>query len=120
VVADWFRRRTAEMRDARAEVPMESVPGLGDAQKGLHLLDRAVLVRQVEHALAGVASARDRQVFWLYYRVGLTAKDIARFASLGLGPKGVESAVDRMTRALREKFRGGRISEGKTKGDSFS
>jgi len=47
-------------------------------------------------------STRDRNLFWLYYRQGLTADAISRIPAIDLSPKGVESALLRLTRLLRE------------------
>ena len=44
---------------------------------------------------------RDIAIFWLYYRYGLTAKAISKVASFGLGTKGVESTLLRLTRLVR-------------------
>jgi hypothetical protein len=47
---------------------------------------------------------RDRKLFWLYYRVGLTADAIAGLPSIGLSTKGVESSLLRLTRLLRDEI----------------
>jgi len=47
-------------------------------------------------------SVRDRNLFWLYYRQGLTADAISRIPAIGLSAKGVESALLRLTRLLRD------------------
>jgi RNA polymerase sigma-70 factor (ECF subfamily) len=47
---------------------------------------------------------RDRKLFWLYYRVGLTADAIAGLQSIGLSTKGVESNLLRLTRLLRDEI----------------
>jgi RNA polymerase sigma-70 factor (ECF subfamily) len=44
---------------------------------------------------------RDRTLFWLYYRQGFTAEEIASLAGSGLTAKGVESALRRVTIWLR-------------------
>jgi RNA polymerase sigma-70 factor (ECF subfamily) len=48
-----------------------------------------------------VIGERDRALFWLYYRQGYTAEEIARLPSAGLTAKGVESALRRVTVWLR-------------------
>jgi RNA polymerase sigma-70 factor (ECF subfamily) len=53
-------------------------------------------------------SMRDRRLFWLYFRQGLTAEAIARIPSIGLTSKGVESALIRLTRLLRKAIVEGR------------
>jgi RNA polymerase sigma-70 factor, ECF subfamily len=66
---------------------------------------RLLLLNEVDHALlAGGASERDRMVFWLYYRDGLTAKAIASLNSVRLSTKGVESLILRLTRLVRSEL----------------
>ncbi|MBL8229573.1 MAG: sigma-70 family RNA polymerase sigma factor [Bryobacterales bacterium] len=64
--------------------------------------DREILLSQIESLLEG--SKRDRAVFWLYYRQGFTAKEIAAIPALGLTNKGVESLIHRMTATLRQRM----------------
>lgn len=70
--------------------------------------DRDILIREVDTALkrlnAGPQAERDRIVFWLYYRQGLTSKAIASMPSIGLSSKGVESLISRLTRLLRREL----------------
>jgi RNA polymerase sigma factor (sigma-70 family) len=53
------------------------------------------------------ATARDCQIFRLYYLQGMRAKEIAALASIGLTVKGVESVVVRLKRLIQEYFGGG-------------
>jgi RNA polymerase sigma-70 factor (ECF subfamily) len=48
-----------------------------------------------------VIGERDRALFWLYYRQGFTAEEIAGLSATGLTPKGVESALRRVATWLR-------------------
>jgi RNA polymerase sigma-70 factor (ECF subfamily) len=79
---------------------------------------QGVLLRQIDDFLIGSVSgdnaARDRTVFWLYYRQGMTAQAIAAIPSNGLSVKGVESLLLRLTRLVRnwQSKRGERRSEG--------
>jgi hypothetical protein len=65
-------------------------------------------LQEVNAALSRVAAGphleRDRKLFWLYYRVGLTADEIAGLPSIGLSTKGVESSLLRLTRLLRQEI----------------
>ena len=45
--------------------------------------------------------ARDRLIFWMYYRQGFTAKAIAAIPSISLTVKGVEGVIQRLTGQLR-------------------
>jgi RNA polymerase sigma-70 factor (ECF subfamily) len=51
--------------------------------------------------------ARDRQIFWLYYRQGMSAKEIAAISSLNLTIKGVESVIVRLNQLIRNAFENG-------------
>ncbi len=65
-------------------------------------LDRLLKLRRDQ------VSVRDRNLFWLYYRQGLTAQAISQIPSIGLSAKGVESAIARLTRLLRDVIVDGR------------
>lgn len=65
-------------------------------------LQRELLLKRMEEIVNRTATDRDRLVFWLYYRAGLTAQQIAKFESIGLSPKGVESALSRVVRTVRD------------------
>src|ERR1035437_2348648 len=67
-------------------------------------IDREVLLGEIERMLRQAVTDRDRRIFWLYYRAGLTADQIGSLKSIGLSPKGVESALARVTSMLREKL----------------
>lgn len=49
---------------------------------------------------------RDCTLFWLHYRQGFTAKEIAAMAGFQLGVKGVESAIHRILKIVRSYLRG--------------
>ena len=72
------------------------------------MLFRSILLREINAALGRLAVGqnleRDRRVFWLYYRVGLTANAIASLPAIGLSTKGVESTILRLTRLLRQEL----------------
>ncbi len=71
-------------------------------------IERAALLREIDACLRegddGPNALRDRRIFWLYYRVGLPASEIAALPHMGLSTKGVESTILRMTRLLRRKL----------------
>ena len=80
---------------------------LGGAS-GVKSSERGILLREIDAALGRLAAGphleRDRKLFWLYYRVGLTADAIAGLQSIGLSTKGVESSLLRLTRLLRDEI----------------
>ncbi|MGC9949794.1 MAG: sigma-70 family RNA polymerase sigma factor [Bryobacteraceae bacterium] len=64
-----------------------------------------LLVREIEDVLRNASvSARDRQIFWLYYRQGMSAKEIAAISLLKLTHKGVESVIVRLKELIRRAF----------------
>lgn len=71
-------------------------------------IERAVLFRQIDACLrdaeSGPNAGRDRRIFWLYYRVGLPASEIAALPSIGLSTKGVESTLLRLNRQIRDRL----------------
>jgi RNA polymerase sigma-70 factor (ECF subfamily) len=114
VALDHFRGRATLKR--RAEVA--EGPGQPEASASAAAIEQAALLKQLEQHLAASESERDRSIFWLYYKQGYTAKDIAAIPGLGLSQKGVESCIFRLTRVLRStvmaKSGGEKGNQGKT------
>lgn len=73
-----------------------------------------LLLREIDDLLRELPIAeRDRQIFWLYYRQGMSAKEIAAISSLKLSIKGVESVIVRLNHLVRNAFEyGQRQSDG--------
>jgi RNA polymerase sigma-70 factor (ECF subfamily) len=73
---------------------------------GQEAIERAVLLKQINLCLEtcseGPDQERDRLVFWLYYQQGMSAKAISALPAVGLTAKGVESAILRLTKKIRE------------------
>ena len=71
-------------------------------------LERTLLIRQVDDCLRAIGSGpnseRDRRIFWLHYRVGLSASAIATLPSIQLTTKGVESTLLRLVRQVRRRL----------------
>ena len=69
-------------------------------------MEQDVLISQINQILnshsGGPGHDRDCTIFWLYYQQGMSAKDIAALPTMGLSAKGVESAIFRLTRLVRE------------------
>lgn len=123
VTLDHFRggmatKRGAGHRDAALDAYAESAIA---ATAGLPEIEREILLREIDQYLVSSTSPRDRRIFWLYYRLGMTAKSIAAISGLGLTQKGVEGVIQRLTGSVRERLvdvRTGR-AEGKPSGDTF-
>jgi RNA polymerase sigma factor (sigma-70 family) len=89
------------LRSNKENVPLDKTPEVAKSDD----MERRVLLRQVEDLLEEVLvppnRERDRKIFWLYHRARMTAREIALLPEIGLGVKGVESALYRVTSDLR-------------------
>jgi RNA polymerase sigma-70 factor (ECF subfamily) len=77
---------------------------------GQAAMELDVLLREIDSCLEacseGPDKERDRLIFWLHYQQGMSAKAIAELPTVGLSAKGVESAILRLTRLVREQIVG--------------
>ena len=104
---------TADLsRKLRAENPIqvdETHRELPDPKITIANTNRGLVISRVRLVLSqivrGPNAARDLAVFWLHYRDGLTAGQIAGLPGIGLTESGVESLLRRLIRALRDKMR---------------
>ena len=60
----------------------------------------------LKRILTGPDRERDRTIFWLYFRQGMSTKEIASLPTLGLTAKGVASVLERVKRCIREQIVG--------------
>jgi RNA polymerase sigma-70 factor, ECF subfamily len=111
IVHDYFRaQRTQKRGSSQTESYGEDETSLASHKniKPTEDAHRSILLREVDRALCSVASSedmkRDRTIFFLYYRYGLTASAIARLPSIALTVKGVESVIHRLTQQVRERL----------------
>ena len=110
VANDYFRRISSQKRGGKVVTTLlgedtVSLPTGGASQATQ--MRRSVLLAELDRMLRSapeVIGERDRALFWLYYLQGLTAGEIARLPVSGLTAKGVESALRRVTRWLREEI----------------
>jgi RNA polymerase sigma-70 factor, ECF subfamily len=65
--------------------------------------------------LTGPDQERDRMIFWLYFRQGMSTREIASLPTIGLGAKGVGSVIERLKHGIREQIIGTRAE---TRADS--
>src|SRR5439155_26980905 len=86
----WAVKRGAGKQEASLD---HYVEGVIAGRQGLPQIEREILLREIDEYLAGAmepaAGDRDRQIFWLYYRHGMTASAIALIPGIGLTQKGV-------------------------------
>jgi len=64
-------------------------------------VERSLLIERIGKCL-DPHETRDRQIFWMYYRHGFSASAIARLPRVALSIKGVESAIHRLTKSVRD------------------
>jgi RNA polymerase sigma-70 factor (ECF subfamily) len=60
----------------------------------------------LKRGLTGPDQERDRMIFWLYFRQGMSTKEIASLPTIGLGAKGVGSVIERLKHCIREQILG--------------
>lgn len=109
---DHFKASRAQKRGGSAETASLEEGAAAERvtriEPEVATIERKVLLGQVATCLAAVASGpnaeRDCRIFWLYYRVGLSAGAIAALPTIGLSTKGVESTISRLTRIVRRQL----------------
>lgn len=93
-------RHTESLSERVQSEPRARVTAAG----GSGAMERQILLRQIDevltHLTAGPEQTRNRMIFFLYYRQGLTANEIASLP-LRLTTKGVESILARLTHMIR-------------------
>jgi RNA polymerase sigma-70 factor (ECF subfamily) len=60
----------------------------------------------LRHCLTGPDQKRDRTIFWLYFRQGMSTKEIATLPGIDLSMKGVGSVLERLKHAIRDQILG--------------
>lgn len=107
VVEDYFRIvHSKKHNEGREEEDInEGRTAVCSRSNSLESADFAILCEQIDRCLLELASepnfARDRSIFWLYFRQGLTAKAISQLPGIKLSTKGVESTLLRLTRYVK-------------------
>ncbi len=107
VANDYFRRQYSAKRGGKVvSMPLleDHAQGSADKTDATARVQHSALLEQLDRKLRGAPqsiSERDRALFWLYYLQGYTAEEIAHVSQVGLTPKGVESALRRVTAWLR-------------------
>jgi len=119
VVHDYFKARHSLKRGAgRDRESMENIDASASSESlgSPEAMERQLLMKQIDEYLAACAAGpdeeRDRMIFWLYYQQGVTAKAIAALPGVELTAKGIESAILRLTRCVREQIVNSRSGPG--------
>ena len=80
-----------------------------------------VFLQQIDEHLKGCLTGpdqeRDRMIFWLYFRQGMSTKEIASLPGIGLSAKGIGSVIERLKHGLREQILGGRLDSDEGEGE---
>lgn len=103
-VHDHFKAMySAKRGSGRGEDSLDAAGAVAEDRRA-HT-EQKVLLREIEACLEqvspGTDGKRDRLIFRLYYRHGLTAQQIASVPEIGLTTKGVESVILRLIRQLQ-------------------
>ena len=113
VTHDHFRHRQsqscggAQPHVSTADVdPEEETEALGGQESMTHEIFLREIDEHLSRCLTGPDPERDRMIFWLYFRQGMTSREIASLPGVGLGTKGVGSVIERLKRSIREQIAG--------------
>lgn len=109
VAHDYFKAHYSQKRGSGGVGQLVEDIDAKDIQDnfgGPRIIEREVLLKQINQCLetrsTGPDQERDCMIFWLHYRQGMSAKAIASLPAVGLTAKGVESAILRLTRMVRD------------------
>ena len=112
---DYFKHRHSQSSGGdRPQVSTSDVdPEAGNEALGSEeRIAFGVLLNEIdEHlkrGLTGPDQKRDRMIFWLYFRQGMSTKEIAFLPTVRLGAKGVGSVIERLKQCIREQILGSR------------
>jgi RNA polymerase sigma-70 factor (ECF subfamily) len=112
VTNDYYRRQYSTKRGGKV-ITMPLLDGDSAQASATAVqpsgMQHSALLEQLDRKLLSapkIIGTRDRALFWLYYRQGFTAEEISRLPAAGLTPKGVESALRRVTVWLRQQIDG--------------
>jgi RNA polymerase sigma-70 factor (ECF subfamily) len=114
------KRGSGEVKQLLEDTEPKSDTGKSGTQE---VMEREILFEQINQCLEscsqGPDQERDRMIFWLYYQQGMSAKEIASLPTIALSTKGVESAILRLTRLVREQLVGmqSRVGSDSTPGE---
>ncbi|MBZ2185514.1 MAG: sigma-70 family RNA polymerase sigma factor [Bryobacter sp.] len=100
---DYIRQRESLSRGEARTIPLSDAPDPFTEPD----VERQLIYRQIDEHLEHCGrndSGRARRVFWLYYRIGLTSRQIADIKILDLGQKGVEAMLKRLADCVRSRL----------------
>jgi RNA polymerase sigma-70 factor, ECF subfamily len=108
---DYFKAAYSKKRgEGQADASLSQLDPKSDGLSfgGEGAMERQILMRQIDTYLETASTAQDRErdrlIFWMYYRQGLSARAIAALPTVGLTAKGVETAIFRLTHRIRKQI----------------
>ncbi len=108
VVLDHFKSERARKRDTSQTEALSERASLDRPAAGsgsLLTMEEQVALRQIDEIVGqlftGTILVRNRAIFWLNHRDGMTAQAIASIPWIGLNTKGVETVLRRMTHMIQ-------------------
>lgn len=110
VVHDHFKSLHSEKRGAGNPAEQFDTVDLAASDQDVGspgAIEREILLKEIDACLCRCSrptEKRDRMIFWLHYRQGLSARAIASLPSIALSTKGVESTILRLTRLVRREL----------------
>ncbi len=66
-----------------------------------------IVLKEVDEYLSsstGPDAERDRMIFWLYFRQGMSTREMASLPTIGLKAKGVGAVIERLKHCVREQI----------------
>jgi RNA polymerase sigma factor (sigma-70 family) len=101
---DYFRAKASQRRGQFVTESISELDELGSARG--EDIDQPLILREIDQVLQAQTQVdtgrRDRAVFRLYYKQGLTAKEIANLPGIQVSIKGVEAIIHRLTVRIQE------------------
>jgi len=117
VAHDYFKHRRnrssggSNPHVSTADVdPEAGIEGDGSQEKIAFGVLLSEIDERLKQGLTGPDQERDRMIFWLYFRQGMSTKEIASLPNVGLGAKGVGSVIERLKHHIREQLLGSESS----------
>jgi len=102
---DYFRKSAASKVGGGQALEVDHLSAPASSPGASSESERKVLLEEIDSILKTHAHEpnfeRDYAIFWLYYRHGFTATEIAASPGVTLDVKGVESTLLRLTRQMR-------------------
>ena len=103
VVRDHFRQPANKADEV--ELSDAALPQDPNDSEHLEFLHKKEQIKGILKTLSSSETyERDTTIFWCFYEQGYTAKEISLLPNVGLTVKGVEAALFRLTRYVREKL----------------